>query len=361
MAQPRLFAVIMAGGIGSRFWPKSRVTMPKQFLNLLGEDSLIQSTFKRLRSLVSMSDIYVVSTIAQSKLITSQLNEFKSQNLILEPFGKNTAPCIGLAALHLKKIDPDGVMVVLPSDHVVQNLDAFIKALTLGRDMAYEHEALLTIGIKPTFPATGYGYIQHDKKIHSSGQWTVHKVKTFAEKPDIEVARLFLESGDFLWNSGIFIWQVSTILQELEDKMPDLYDGLTKIDAVLGTEKEEKTVETVYRQIRSESIDYGVMEKAEKVLVLKGDFGWNDVGSWDEVHKVSKKDQHGNVLEGNCLCLDASNCLVDTPNRLTALIGVQNLIVVDTPDALLICSKEHAQEVKQVVDMMRRKKMDKYL
>ena len=361
MAQPRLFAVIMAGGIGSRFWPKSRQNMPKQFLNLVGNESMIQATIKRLRKLVPNDDIFVVSTAGQANIITSQLENLKSKNFILEPFGKNTAPCIGLAAIQLKQIDSDGVMAVLPADHLVQNVGAFINALALGRDIAYEHDALVTIGLEPQFPATGYGYIQHNDQIHQSGRWTVHRVKAFAEKPDIEVARRFLESGDFLWNSGIFIWKISTILWEFEDKMPDLYDGLVKIGASLGTKREQKTIETVYRQIRSESIDYGIMEKAEKVLVLKGDFGWNDLGSWDEVYKINKKDKDGNVTSGNCFSLDSSNCLVDSSQRLTALVGVKDLIIVDTPDALLICSKEQAQEVKKIVDMLRRKKLDKYL
>ena len=360
MIKRNLYAVIMAGGVGSRFWPKSRQAKPKQFLNLFSDKSMIQVTMERLQSIISLNNIFVVSTKAHYEMIKMHLNKLETNNIIIEPFGKNTAPCIALATTYIKQIDPEGIMIVLPADHLIQKVDVFHKALLLGYDMADKYDALVTIGINPTFPATGYGYIQHDKLVYNNDIWSVHKVKTFAEKPDHNVALRFLESGDFLWNSGIFIWKISTIMKELEIQMPELYDGIRLIEANLGTNKEQQVIETVYRQIRNTSIDYGVMENAENVLVLKGNFGWNDVGSWDEVFNLGEKDKNGNLLESETVVIDSHNCYVNS-KRLTALIGVEKLIVVDTDDALLICAKEKAQEVKKVVDMLRRNKMEKYL
>jgi mannose-1-phosphate guanylyltransferase len=357
-----MFALIMAGGLGTRFWPKSRMKHPKQLLKILSEYSLIQNTVRRLSPFINYKDIFIVSTESQLPAIKQQLPAIPEDNYIVEPRGKNTAPCIGLSALYMEKMDPDAVMVVLPSDHLVSDNKAFYRVIDAGVRIAQEQECLITIGIKPHYPATGYGYIQYDEVLHNVDGVDLKHVKTFAEKPNLDTARLFIESGDFLWNSGIFIWRVKTILKEIEENLPHIYDGLQEIRRVLGTDLETETIQKVYKQIKSISIDYGVMEYARDVLVLEGEFGWNDLGSWDEVYKLSHTDANKNVLVGDHhIIRDSKGCLVDSPDKSVALVGVKDLIVVETGTALLICPRERAQDVKDIVDIAKRKKLDHLL
>jgi len=352
------FAVIMAGGAGTRFWPKSRKALPKQYLNLLGDETMIQMVTRRLSSLLPKERIYIVSTREQEPLLREQLQWLPASNIIYEPFGKNTAPCIGFAATVLQHLDPEAIMVVLPADHLIRNTNKFLKILEHGISLARnDASALITIGIQPTYPATGYGYIQRGEKIEKD----VYRVRAFAEKPNYEIAEKFFTSGEFLWNSGIFIWQAKTILNYIENLMPDLHQGLTQIAEALESDNKEKVIETVYKQIRSDSIDYGVMEKASHVLVLEGDFGWSDVGSWEEVYNVSTKDADGNVLKGKPILKDVHNSYVETNERVVAVIGVDDLIIVDTEDALLICKRDKSQEVKWVVEKLKHKRLKKYL
>jgi len=322
---------------------------------------MIQTTVNRLDKLVLKNQICVVSTEPQIEEIKEQLPFLKSENLIIEPKGKNTAPCIGLSAVILKQNDPEAVMAVLPADHRINNEDHFRNVLSAAEVTASKRDCLVTIGIHPTFPSTGYGYIQVNGKVDEINKIDVFKVKTFAEKPDLITAQRFLDSGDFLWNSGMFVWKVSAILKEIEESLPELYDGLMEIEKYLGTEFQHEVIKKVYCQIKSISIDYGVMEQSDNVYVLKGEFDWNDVGSWEEIYKISPHDEENNVIIGNHFIKDTKRCLIDSHNRFIATLGVEDLIIIDTDDALLVCRKDMAQNVKELVDAMKRKNMDQYL
>jgi len=356
-----MYGVIMAGGVGSRFWPFSSEKRPKQFLNIFGEKPLIRQTFDRLLPIIKQEDIYIVTNAVQKAGLVKLIPELNLDNIIVEPIGKNTAPCIGLAALYIKRIDPDGVMAVMPSDHLIEDDEKFRQVLLAGEKLAAESNCLVTIGICPTRPATGYGYIQFNRKIGDIDGIPAYEVKTFAEKPDLKTAKSFLESGDFLWNSGVFLWKTSVILKEIEKSLPELYDSLMEIDDAIDKPSLHNVIKRVYRQIRSISIDYGVMEKAERVCVLKGEFGWKDVGSWEEVYNIMEKDEEGNAVEGDHMLKDVKGCLIYSPSKLVAVIGLENVIVVQSKDATLICHRSRAQEVRDVVEFLRRKKMSKYL
>lgn len=356
-----MFALVMAGGSGTRFWPKSREEHPKQFLKIFGEKTLIENTVERLSPLIPTDRTFIVSTDDQKHKIQTLLPQVPDPNYIIEPKGKNTAPCVGLSALFMERIDPEAVMVVLPSDHLITDKELFHDTLKAGAKVAAETQSLVTIGIEPTYPSTGYGYIQFHQELEAPDDVKVFKVKTFAEKPNLETAKRFLQSGDFLWNSGMFLWQVKTILSEIEEHMPHLYDGLDEIRKAIGTSREAEVIQRVYCQIKNISIDYGVMEHAKDVVVLQGQFGWNDLGSWDEVYNLHDKGENGNVLFGEHILKDVKRCFVDAPNKCVALLGLEDLVVVDTEDALLICPKDRAQEVKEIVEIAKRKKMVQYL
>ncbi len=361
----KTFAVIMAGGVGSRFWPKSRFKKPKQFLNILSSKSLIEQTIERVSSLIPEENILIVSNKNQVAELVQVLPKFPIQNVILEPLSRNTAPCIGLSALFIRRQQPDAVMVVLPSDHLITDEEKFIETLKIGIESAYELGGLITIGIQPTYPSTGYGYIQFieddESEISSKG---VYKVKTFAEKPNLETAKRFIESGDFLWNSGMFIWRVDVILDEIKTYLPDIYEELMRIDESIGRDDFKTVLEQAYGRMRTISIDYGVMEKTNRAYVVKSRFGWSDVGSWEEVYNLAPKDENGNYISSNkdlAILMDVKNCFVETNKTLIAMIGVEDLIVVSTEDAILICKQDRAQDVRNVVNYLKRKNMDKYL
>jgi len=356
-----MYAVIMAGGVGTRFWPRSRFKRPKQLLQILDDRTMIQATVARLEKLIPAEQICVVSTEPQIEEIKKQLPVLKPENLIIEPKGKNTAPCIGLSAVILKHRDPEAVMAVLPADHRIDNEPYFRKVLAAAEVFAANRNCLVTIGINPTYPSTGYGYIQVNGKVDEIDAVDVFKVKTFAEKPDRVTAQRFLDSGDFLWNSGIFVWKVKAILQEIEESLPELYDGLKEIEKYLGTDSQDEVINKVYCQIKSISIDYGVMEQSENVYVLKGEFDWNDVGSWGEIYKISPRDDNNNVIFGKHVTKDTHGCLIDSPHRLIATLGVEDLIIIDADDALLICRRDLAQNVREIVDIIKRKNLDQYL
>lgn len=361
---PKVCAVIMAGGVGTRFWPRSREKSAKQFLEIVGKSTMIQNTVRRLEGYVALQDTYVVTNKLQKALVARQLPSLPEENIIVEPVGRNTAPCIGLAALHVRRANPDAVMLVLPADHLVQDVAEFIRVLRLAAETAHESGSLLTIGITPTHPETGYGYIQFLNEPGNGNPYYdrgVLKVKTFAEKPNLQTAVQFLESGDFLWNSGMFVWRVDAILREIGRCLPDLHEELRKVDETIGTSQYVPTLERVFGVIRGISIDYGVMEKAEAVYVIPGQFGWNDVGSWDEVYRVSGKDDNGNSINGKVIQRETANCLVFSPEKMVATVGVEDLIIINTDDALLICRRGHSQDVKEIVDHLRRKQMNEYL
>ncbi|MDH4069962.1 MAG: sugar phosphate nucleotidyltransferase [Ignavibacteria bacterium] len=360
---PETYAVIMAGGVGARFWPRSREKSPKQLLEIAGKGTMIQHSVKRLEGFISPEKMFVVTNKHQRSLVIKQLPDIPEENILVEPVGRNTAPCIGLAALHVRKRDPSAVMVVLPADHMIQNSGEFVRVLSLAADVASRSKGLLTIGIKATHPETGYGYIQYSQKTSENPYASegIFRVKTFAEKPNLQTAERFLASGDFVWNSGMFVWSAEAILLEMERCLPDLHRELGKIDQSIESSSYQSTLETVYGMIRGISIDYGVMEKAEDVYVIPAEFGWNDIGSWDEVYRISGKDDNGNSVTGRVIQTDTTNSLIYTEDRLIATVGVEGLIVIDTGDAILVCKRGKSQDVKEISDFLRRKKMTEYL
>jgi mannose-1-phosphate guanylyltransferase len=359
-----LYAVIMAGGVGSRFWPKSRERSPKQFLEIVGSGTMIQNTVARIQNLVPAINTFVVTNKLQEELTYKQLPFIPKENIIIEPVGRNTAPCIGLAASLIHKIDPKAIMIVLPADHVIRDVDEFLRLLQRGIKVAGESDALITIGIKPSRPETGYGYIQFDEELETNNPYKqegILRVKTFAEKPNLETAQRFLESGDFLWNSGMFVWKARSILKEIEVHLPDLHLQLATLNQKPGSVEFMTALEQAYGIIRSISIDYGVMEKAGNVFVAKGDFGWSDVGSWDEVVRLASSGNDENSIKGVVIAKDALRNYVDAGDKTVALVGVEDLIVVMTDDAVLVCRKGRSQDVKEIVDYMRRKQMNDQL
>jgi mannose-1-phosphate guanylyltransferase len=361
---PNVYAVIMAGGVGTRFWPRSTEKSPKQLLEIVNKGTMIQNTVKRISDLIEPKNILVVTGKVQRPLLAKQLPQIPAENIIVEPIGRNTAPCIGLAALFIRRRDPEAVMVVLPADHLMEDEAEFRRILNLAIWVAYESGKMITVGIQPMRPETGYGYIQVVDEDDGSNPYFsrgVYRVKTFAEKPNLQTARQFLQSGDFLWNSGMFIWRADTILREIELLLPEMHDELAKIDATIGSEKYEAAVETGYRIIRNISIDYGVMEKSRDVYVIKGNFGWSDVGSWDEVYRISGKDDLGNSVTGKAYLHDTKNTLVFSGGTFVATIGVEGIIVIATDSGVLVCKQGHSQDVKEVVDYLRRKQMGEFL
>lgn len=354
----------MAGGVGSRFWPRSREKNPKQLLEIIGKGTMVQNTVSRITDLIPAQNIYVVTNKVQKAKLAKQLSRLNEDNIIVEPIGRNTAPCIGLASLVIRKRDPDAVMVVLPADHVVGDETEFRRILSLAVDVAAESGSLVTVGIKPDRPETGYGYIQVvDENTGTNPYFMrgVYNVKTFAEKPNVQTAIQFLNSGDFLWNSGMFIWRVDSIINELKRQLPELYEQLSRIDESIDTQEYEHTLETVYHMIRGISIDYGVMEKAGNVYVIKGDFGWSDVGSWDEVYRISGKDSEGNTVTGKNYLQDTKDSIIYAGDKFVATIGVEDLIVIVSDDAVLVCKRGRSQDVKEVVDYLRRKQHNEFL
>ncbi|MGE5432598.1 MAG: mannose-1-phosphate guanylyltransferase [Syntrophomonadaceae bacterium] len=353
-----LYAVIMAGGVGSRFWPRSKEKKPKQLLKIFGQNSMIQDTVERLEGLVEKKNIFVITNKVQKTEIKNQLPGIPAENIIDEPFGKNTAAAIGLASIIVGKKSKDAVILTLPADHIIRDKDEFQRTLSSAAKFAYERKGLVTIGINPTRPETGYGYIQIEEKPVEDN---IFKVLTFAEKPNYATAVRFIESGDFLWNSGMFIWRIDSILSEIELHMPELFEGLKEIEGSLNTPNFEKTLSHVYGQLKSISIDYGIMEKSSNVFLTRGMFIWSDVGSWEEVYQLTEKDEDGNALVGKTYCQNTSDSYVYSPKKFTAVVGVENLIVINTEDALLICRRDKAQEVKNVVDYLKMKKLTEHL
>lgn len=354
-------AVIMAGGKGERFWPRSRKRLPKQLISLTGEQTMIQETVDRLQGFIGIEDIYIATGEEYASPISHQLPSVPTENIIVEPMGKNTAACIGLAAIHIARKDPEAVMIVLPSDHLIKNKENFLHMLAEASDIAKQGENIITIGITPTNPETGYGYIEFEDKIDSKYCDSVYKVKRFVEKPDKHTAQKYLESGKYLWNSGMFVWTVSTILKNIRKYMPKLYEALMIIDEAMDREDCARVLYEQYAKLESISVDYGIMEHAENIYVIPGIFGWDDVGSWTSLERIHETDDNGNVIRGNIVHLDTKKCIIEGNDKLIATIGVEDLIIVDTEDATLICSKENAQKVKDLLKELKDKNAEKYL
>jgi mannose-1-phosphate guanylyltransferase len=352
-----LYAIIMAGGVGSRFWPRSTKKTPKHLIKIISDRTLIQDTVKRLEGLVDNDRIFVVTNSLQKGEVEKQLKNIPCENVIEEPFGRNTAACIGLASVIIKSKDKDAVTVVLPSDHIIHDTEEFHNSILCAAEYADESSSLVTIGINPTKPETGFGYIQIDDR---SVKDNIFRVYTFAEKPNYATAIRFIESGDFLWNSGIFIWRADTIINEIRNLMPDLYEGLERIQSSLGEADFTNILNNVYGQLRKVSIDYGIMEKSKRVFLTKGSFRWSDVGSWEEVYHLSEKDNDGNVINGLVYTDMVIDSFVHSEDNFTAVIGVDNLMIVNTRDALLVCRRDKSQEVKKVVDYLKINKLDQF-
>ncbi len=344
--------VVMAGGKGERFWPKSLRSMPKQFHKIVSDKTMIQETFYRIYPEIDKKNIYFIANKNLSKLIKSQIPEVSDNNMIIEPFGKNTAAAIGLAATYIKRNDPNGVMVILTADHVVKPKDEFLKAIDVASKVA-EKGYLVTFGITPDRPATEYGYIEVDNKLDDKYDLDVYKVRMFREKPDLETAKGFLEKGKFFWNSGMFAFKVSTILNEIERHIPKLYTGLSKIDKSIGTRNEEDIKSTEFEKFDDVSIDYAVMEKAESIACVIPGYEWDDVGSWNGLYRHKKRDENGNVIEGNTVVVDSRDTIVlgDT-NSMVAAVGLDGIIVIKNEDRILVCAKDKDQLVKKAIKLM---------
>jgi mannose-1-phosphate guanylyltransferase len=355
------YVVIMAGGIGSRFWPMSRQDYPKQFLDILNTGkTLIQWTFDRFSTFIPVENIYVVTSQEYSGIVQEQLPQLRKENILGEPSRKNTAPCIAYISFKLQQLDPKASLIVAPSDHLILDPTAFVKVCLEALSFVGKHNAFITLGIKPTYPNTGYGYIQYEQ--HSVSD-NVYKVKTFTEKPNLELAKTFLASGDFLWNAGIFVWQVKNIIQAFEKYLPEMYDVFAAEKEKFNTAEEKEALQTIYPLCTNISIDFGIMEKADNVYLIPSSFGWSDLGTWNSAYENLEKDYLENAVAGdNVIVIDASRCMIHAPNdKLVVLQGLDKFIVVDTADVLLICHRDKEQEIKEYVAEVKRNKGDQYL
>ncbi len=351
-----VYAVIMAGGSGTRFWPKSTKALPKQFLQLFGDGTMIQNTARRIEQLIPQERVLVVTNDDYTEIVKEQLPKVPEENIVGEPLAKNTAPCVAIAAELLYKKDPEAVMVVLPADHHITDPDEFNEILKAAIEKAEQGEQLVTIGIQPSRPETGFGYIHAEaRQSESLNARPVHKVKAFKEKPDLATAKQFVESGDYYWNSGMFIWRADSVLKEFGRQLPEMYASVKQASDELYTELHSAAINEFYHACESVSIDYGVMEGAQEVFVVPGDFGWNDVGSWTAVHELEEKDRNGNALNAiHVTTSGATNNLVfSNSEKMIALVGVDGLAVVETEDAILVCDLKSAQGVKEIVEQLK--------
>jgi mannose-1-phosphate guanylyltransferase len=355
------YVAIMAGGIGSRFWPMSRSSYPKQFLDILNTGrTLIQSTYDRFKKFIPEENIYIVTSEEYVEIVRDQLPEIPSKNIVAEPSRKNTAPCIAYISYKLQQLNEKGSLICAPADHIILDDTAFTKVCLEALSFVKAHKALITLGIKPTHPNTGYGYIQFEQQPASDN---VYKVKTFTEKPNTELAKTFVSSGEFLWNAGIFVWQVNNIIAAFEKHLPEIAEIFESEKASYNTEKEKAAIERIYPLCTNVSIDYAVMEKADNVYIIPSAFGWSDLGTWNSAHENMEKDYLGNAVSGSdVIVIDATHNMVHVPNnKLVLLQGMNDYIIVDTEDVLMICKKEKEQEIKQYVAEIKRNKGDKYL
>ena len=345
-----MIALIMAGGFGTRFWPQSRADMPKQFLKVVGDKSMLQLTVERLEPLIPLQKIYIVTAASQVPLVKEHLPLLPIQNIIIEPFGMNTAPCIALSAQYLRRLYPDDTaMIVLPADHVIKDTTAFLTSLSKA-ELAAGEGNLVTFGIVPEYPATGYGYIEAGTE-SSEG---VYSVVRFKEKPDYETALGFLSSGNFFWNSGMFAWQLGTISTAFKELMPALDELLGQIGAKWENEGDASNIDEIYAKMPRTPIDIGIMEAASNRVLIPVQLGWSDVGSWKALADLSVADSDGNSFMQSGIAFASTDNYIYS-NKFTALIGVDNLCVIETPDAILVCAKDRAEEVKKVVDYLKAK------
>lgn len=351
------YAVIMAGGRGERFWPKSRVSFPKQLLSLVNKKTLLENTLTRISPIIPQKQVYVSTNQHLQKNIKKILKT--NLNFIIEPLSRNTASAIGLAATYIIKKAPKAIMVVLTADHYIKDELKFQNIIKKSLSIAEKNDVLITIGIVPNRPETGYGYIKSGEK-YTNGFYSVLK---FEEKPSLDKAQKMIKSGNFFWNSGIFVWSCQSILEEIKTYLPNLYTGLMKIDKYIGTSKEEKIKKEVFESLESISIDYGIMEKSKKVLMAKSSFLWDDIGSWLSLERIYEKDKKGNIIVGkDNIAYDTNNSIIYNEHGIITTLGVSNLIIVSTKDSVLILDKNKHQEVKKIVEEIKKKKnFEKYL
>jgi len=347
-----MYAVILAGGSGKRLWPLSRQARPKQLLDITClEKPLLQETLARLAPLIRADAVYVVTGERYMDSTCRQLPSVPSANIIKEPEGRGSAPAIGLAALHLWHRDSEAVMVCLPADHYIAEPERFREVLLAAEQVAKDGH-LVTLGIRPEYPHTGYGYIEIGEKLTEGDAFSVHTVRRFTEKPDEQTAKLLFDGGRHLWNSGMFIWKASTILNEIEKHLPCLHECLREVGGALGTTEGQAVLERTWPRVERETIDFGVMEKAEDVVVIPVDMGWSDIGSWASLADLLPADGDGNIVVGQHFGLGTKGCVIYSPRRLVATVGVEDLVVVETEDAILICARDRAEEVKALVDRL---------
>lgn len=347
------YGVIMAGGGGTRFWPLSRQKTPKQLLNLTGNELMINEAVDRLALVTDKKNIFIVTNKIQvPSMIEATKERLLPDHILSEPAARNTAACIGYAAMEIVQKYGDGVMVITPSDHFIRDIEAFTGILKAAVKTAEETSKLITVGITPTFPATGFGYIKFDK-YNTVKKGTAKPVIEFREKPDEETAKVYVDSGVYAWNSGMFVWKASTILAKFQEYIPDIYADLAKIGNAMGTEREMSTINEIYPNIRKISVDYAIMEPSASrgdVLVILGEFGWSDVGSWDMMDVLHTPDENNNVFVGDTVAVDVKDTVIYSSGKTVAAVGVTNLVIVETSDAVMVCPKDKAQEVKKIVD-----------
>ncbi|MBQ6400228.1 MAG: mannose-1-phosphate guanylyltransferase [Clostridia bacterium] len=351
----KVAALIMAGGRGERFWPKSRKSTPKQFLTLTHSDrTMIQSTVDRIRPLVAPEDIFIATNKDYRDLVRAQLPEIPEENILCEPMARNTAPCIGWGAVTMRRKYGDALMMVLPSDHIVLQPQLYLSVMRSAMAVAEETDALVTLGIPPASPDTGYGYIQFDTAAQTA-HYNAFRVKRFVEKPDLETARQYLASGEYLWNSGMFVWKVSAILREIRSHLPDYEPVLEAINGAADRPEAEAraVLEAEFPKLRPISVDYGILEHSANVYVLPASFGWDDVGSWLAVGRISPANDMGNVIRGDVVTVNSTRCIVQGGDKTIAMVGLEDTIIVDTKDALLVCAKDSAGEIRKVLEILR--------
>jgi mannose-1-phosphate guanylyltransferase len=356
------YAIIMAGGIGSRFWPISRTSYPKQFIDILGTGkTLIQNTYDRFLKVCPKENIFVVTNESYTGLVKEQLPDMEDQQILTEPVMRNTAPCVAYGCFKIETMNPDAAIVVAPSDHLILDEAAFVTAIEKSLKTATEQNCLITLGIKPSRPDTGYGYIQYtDQTLNDE----FHKVKTFTEKPTVDIARTFIQSGDFLWNAGIFVWSAKTIVEAFNNYLPEMHEIFAEARSVYNSDQEKSFVHKIYQRCINISIDYGIMEKASNVYVLPSEFGWSDLGTWASIYQLAEKDYVGNAVipSDKVIMYDSSNCMVNVPGeKLVILQGLHDFIVVESNNSLLICPRDQEQNIKQVVADVKSKFGSKYI
>ncbi|MBJ6117078.1 mannose-1-phosphate guanylyltransferase [Pontibacter sp. BT310] len=353
------YVVIMAGGIGSRFWPFSRTNYPKQFHDVLGiGETMLQMTMKRFEQICPVENIFIVTNKDYEQLVKEQLPQLSDNQILLEPVGRNTAPCIAYASYKIAQINPNANLIVAPSDHVVLKQEAFNQVINTALEAAAADDVLITLGITPSRPDTGYGYIQ----FIADGDQPIKKVKTFTEKPNLELAQMFLNSGDFVWNSGIFIWSVNSILNAFRQHLSEISEIFEEGNTQYNTDQESNFIVKAYSHCRNISIDYGIMEKVDNVYVVLADIGWSDLGTWNSLYTISNKDEQANVIDGDVMLYDTKNCIIKTPkNRLVVVQGLEGYIIAEHDNVLMICKLEEEQKVKDFTADAKYKKGQNYI